>query len=128
MDETVPILPPRFAGTEGPEFEKSCQKVEKLYLEYLLAIERNSHKILDVQEPTWYDDMFVFRGHMKDLEINIENLVSSVFEYVQNVEEAIGSLYGFHTYMSRENLMSLFDRKTTLVSFTSFTSFTASLL
>ncbi|XP_043277760.1 dynein axonemal heavy chain 2 [Venturia canescens] len=114
MDETATILPPRFAGTKGPEFERTCQKVEKLYLEYLSAIEINSHKILDVQEATWYDDMFVFRGHMKDLEINIENLVSSVFEYVQNVEEAIASLYGFHTYMSRENLTSLFDRKTTL--------------
>ena len=116
MDETMNILEPRFGGTTGQEQERVCQKVEKLFMEYLQIIKENSEKILDVKQPTWYDDMFEFREHMKDLEMIVENLVTAAFKDVQTVQQGIDYLYGFKNYMNRQNLQTLFDRKTTLVS------------
>lgn len=120
MDETAGIPEARFPGTKGIEHERVCQKIEKLFLESLGTIVSNCHKILDVQQPTWNDDMFVFRDQMKDLEIIIENLVTATLKNVINVHEAIDNLYGFRGYMRRKNLAPLFDRKTTLVSCRSY--------
>lgn len=116
MDETVYIGKPQFNGTKGPEYEKVCMKIEHLFAEHLQAVEAISEKILDVQQSTWYDDMFTFRTRMKDLEVIIENLVTVVFKGVNNVEEGIHFLFGFQNYMNRENLKNLFDSKTTEVS------------
>lgn len=68
-----------------------------------------AHKILDVREATWHDDMFAFRTKMKDLEIIIENLMNAVFKNMNNVRQGIANLYGFNIYMKRESLKALFD-------------------
>ncbi|XP_024940642.1 dynein heavy chain 2, axonemal [Cephus cinctus] len=115
MDETVKIGKPRFGGTKGTEHEKVCQKIERMFLDHLHSLEQKSHKIFDVQQVTWYDDMFRFRQEMKDLEIIIENLATTVFKDVNNVHEGIQNIYGFYNYIGRENLRTLFDSKTTSV-------------
>lgn len=112
MDETTEITRPMFSGTKGEEYERVCQKIERLFHEALQTIEQNSHKILDVNQSSWHDDMFTFRAEMKDLEIIIENLVPSVFQGLNNVQEGIENLQGFYNYMNRENLKPLFDART----------------
>ncbi|CAL7938030.1 unnamed protein product [Xylocopa violacea] len=112
MDETTEILKPMFGGTKGEERERVCQKIERLFHEALEKIEQHSYKIFDVYHGTWHDDMFAFRNEMKDLEVIIENLAASVFVGLNNAQEGVENLQGFYTYMSRENLMPLFDAKT----------------
>ncbi|KAK0095864.1 hypothetical protein PV326_007167, partial [Microctonus aethiopoides] len=109
LDETVEIPQPRFGGTKGLIHERVCQKVEKLFLEHLHTMKLKAHKILDVREATWHDDMFAFRTKMKDLEIIIENLMNAVFKNMNNVRQGIANLYGFNIYMKRESLKALFD-------------------
>ncbi|XP_012153483.1 dynein heavy chain 2, axonemal kl-2 [Megachile rotundata] len=112
MDETVEVMQPIFSGTLGEEHERVCQKIERLFRQALKQIEQNSHRILDVHYALWHDDIVAFRTEMKDLEIMIENLVATVFLKMNNVQEAIEDLQGFHNYMNRENLKSLFELRT----------------
>lgn len=49
-------------------------------------------------------------------QIIIENLVESVFEGVNNVEEAVVALYSLNNYSKRNNLKRIFKKKTAEVS------------
>ncbi|XP_033219684.1 dynein heavy chain 2, axonemal [Belonocnema kinseyi] len=115
MDETAEIEKPFFQGTRGPEFEKMCQNIEDEFLTHLKSLELISYKMFDVQQPTWHDDMLIFRGKIKDLEIKIENLLDSVFSSVHTVVSGIYSLYEFYNYMQRENLQSIYNTKATFI-------------
>ncbi|KAL6445588.1 hypothetical protein ACFW04_000847 [Cataglyphis niger] len=114
-DETTQILSPKFSGTNGEEYEKVCQNIERLFYEALSKIKDNSHKIFVVHNSTWLDVMLIFRNEMRDLEIMIENLIATVFTDVNNVQEGIEDLRSFYNYLNRENLKSLFDSKNSSV-------------
>lgn len=116
MDETADAVKPMFSGTRGEERERVCQKVERLFREALKKVDENSHNIFDIHHSMWNDDMFLFRNEMKDLEIIIENLVTSIFVKLNNVQEAMEDFQSFHSYMNRDKLKALFDSKTSEVS------------
>lgn len=116
MDETMTTGKPFFRGTRGPEFEATCQNIEDEFVDYLNSVKLISHKILNVHQVTWHDDLFIFRGKMKDLEIMIENLLNIVFSYNDTIEDGVYALYGFYNYLSRESLKPIFENKTTRVS------------
>lgn len=118
LDEEAKRIEPIFSGPNSKEYERICIKIEERFLVYLQTLRLKAHKILDVQEPTWYDDMFAFQNEMKDLEITIGNLVNVVFKDMNNVQEGITNLYGFKIYMNRKSLKSLFDSITTKVRIT----------
>lgn len=115
LDETTEILSPKFSGTNGEEYERVCQKIERLFYDSLNKIEANSHKIFAVHESTWHDDMIIFRTEMRDLEIMIENLIAIVFMNVNNIQEGIENLRSFYNYLNRKNLKLLFDSKNSSV-------------
>lgn len=115
MDETADAVKPMFSGTRGEERERVCQKVERLFREALKKVDENSHNIFDIHHSMWNDDMFLFRNEMKDLEIIIENLVTSIFVKLNNVQEAMEDFQSFHSYMNRDKLKALFDSKTSEV-------------
>ncbi|XP_076295130.1 dynein heavy chain 2, axonemal kl-2 [Lasioglossum baleicum] len=112
MDETVGVFRPMFSGTKGDEHERGCQKIERLFHEALQEIKQKSHKIFEVLHGTWHEDMFAFRLELKDLEVMIENLVTSAFVGMNNVQEGIEDLQGFYNYMNREKLKPLFEAQT----------------
>nr|CAD7455962.1 unnamed protein product [Timema tahoe] len=115
MDETQNIAMPSFGGTRGEEFEKVCENIEKNFNTYLQAIKDTQDTILDVQVPTWYDDILRFRSHTKELEVVIENLMDSVFEIVQHAEEGLHALQAFYHYSKRSAVRKMFDKKTVYV-------------
>lgn len=51
-----------------------------------------------------------------NLQIIIENLVETVFEGVNHVEEAVVALYSLNNYSKRKSLKRIFKRKTAEVS------------
>lgn len=51
-------------------------------------------------------------------QIIIENLVDTVFEGVNHVEEAVVALYSLNNYSRRKNLKRIFKRKTAEVIIT----------
>ncbi|XP_013149055.1 PREDICTED: dynein heavy chain 2, axonemal [Papilio polytes] len=112
IDEIEQINKPIFAGANGDQFEAKCDQIEKMFSVALGLVRKVAHTILDVQAPSWYDDILQFRSTIKDIEIIIENLVESVFEGVNHVEEAVVALYSLHNYSRRQNLKRIFKRKT----------------
>ncbi|GBO98710.1 Dynein-1-beta heavy chain, flagellar inner arm I1 complex [Eumeta japonica] len=112
IDELEPIKKPIFGGARGDEFEGKCDQIESTFHEALNQIKAVSHTILDVQAHSWYDDVMAFRNTMKEIEIIIENLVESVFEGVNHVEEGVIALYSLNNYSRRRSLKRIFKRKT----------------
>jgi len=92
-----------------------CQKIERLFHVALKHVEKNSEKIFSVHESTWNDDMNAFRIEIRDLEIMIENLITTVFKDIKNIQEAIEDLRSFYNYFNREHLRLLFENKNTQV-------------
>jgi len=109
------ILSPKFSGTHGEEYERICRKIERLFHTALDHVEENSEKIFSVHEATWNDDMNAFRIEIRDLEIMIENLITTVFKDINNIQEGIEDLHSFYNYCDREHLRPLFENKNTQV-------------
>ncbi|CAH0714647.1 unnamed protein product, partial [Brenthis ino] len=112
IDELEVISKPMFGGARGDQFEAKCDQIEHMFHNALDNVKAVAHNILDVQAPSWYDDILQFRTVIKDIEIIIENLVESVFEGVNHVEEAVVALFSLHNYSKRNNLRRIFKRKT----------------
>ncbi|CAG9785840.1 unnamed protein product [Diatraea saccharalis] len=112
IDELEDIPKPMFAGARGEQFENKCDQIEHMFNNALDKVRAVTHTILDVQAPSWYDEVLQFRTVIKDIEIIIENLVETVFEGVNHVEEAVIALYSLNSYSKRKNLKRIFKRKT----------------
>ncbi|KAL4719865.1 hypothetical protein ACJJTC_002863 [Scirpophaga incertulas] len=112
IDELEKINKPVFAGARGDHFEAKCDQIEHMFGDALDTVKAVAHTILDVQAPSWYDDILSFRTIIKDIETIIENLIESVFEGVNHVEEAVIALYSLHNYSKRKNLRRIFKKKT----------------
>ncbi|XP_052739543.1 dynein axonemal heavy chain 2 [Bicyclus anynana] len=112
IDELEVISKPMFGGARGDEFEAKCDQIEHMFHDALDNVKAVTSSILDVQAPSWYDDILQFRTVIKDIEIIIENLVETVFEGVNHVEEAVVALFSLHNYSKRKNLRRIFKRKT----------------
>ena len=54
---------------------------------------------------------------MKDTEVILGNLMVSVFEQVENLEEGVHALQAFYHYSKRDALRSLYDQKIAAVSY-----------
>lgn len=59
-----------FGGARGDQFEMKCDQIERMFHEALVNVRRVSSSILDVQAPSWYDDILLFRTVIKDIEVN----------------------------------------------------------
>ncbi|OWR49571.1 putative 1-beta dynein [Danaus plexippus plexippus] len=112
IDELEVISKPMFGGAHGDQFEAKCDQIEHMFHDALDNVKAVATTILDVQAPSWYDDILQFRTVIKDIEIIIENLVETVFEGVNHVEEAVIALFSLHNYSKRKNLKRIFKRKT----------------
>lgn len=152
-----------FGGARGEQFETKCDQIEHMFTNALDNVKSVSASILDVQAPSWYDDVLQFRSIIKDIEVRlqlqkaakteeqssktllaqqehrsksvmelnflrflqtiIENLVESVFEGVNHVEEAVIALYSLSSYSKRKNLRRIFKKKTAEVCYDQKLSF-----
>lgn len=60
-----------FGGARGEIFEGKCDQIEQMFHKALTTVKEVSHTILDVQAPSWYDDILEFRNVIKDIEVNV---------------------------------------------------------
>lgn len=60
-----------FGGARGDIFEAKCDQIEHMFYDALDNVKSVSANILDVQAPTWYDDVLQFRTVVKDIEVRI---------------------------------------------------------
>lgn len=72
INEFETINKPYFGGARGDQFEAKCEKIERMFFAALLDVKAVGNTILDVQAPSWYDDILAFRTIIKDIEVSFE--------------------------------------------------------
>ncbi|XP_035806180.2 dynein axonemal heavy chain 2 [Amphiprion ocellaris] len=102
---------PLFRGYKGPEFTRSLLKIEDSLhrgLQTLYAVDKG---ILNVKNTTWSSEFKRFCVLVKDLERNMQDLISSVFKTVNKVEEGVLLLDIFRPVSTREVIRRTTEEK-----------------
>ncbi|KAG1928324.1 dynein heavy chain 2, axonemal, partial [Pimephales promelas] len=107
--ERVPL--PVFAGRQGSEVTQRLLYIEATF-DNCLQVLRSVKDILDVGNTSWHKDFSSFCAKVKDLEVMIQNLITSTFETVNCVEEGVQLLDMFQHLSGREAIKRTIDRKT----------------
>lgn len=58
--------------------------------------------ILDVKATSWHDDYNKFKAGVKDLEVMVQNVINSGFDYISTVQEGVELLEVFAHLTMRE--------------------------
>ncbi|XP_069776188.1 dynein axonemal heavy chain 2 isoform X2 [Narcine bancroftii] len=103
---------PCFGGHRGPEITRGLLEVEATFNKILQALKHSQSQILDVKNTHWHDDYSRFRSGIKDLEVMMQNLISSSFETVNTVQQGVELLDVFHHLSYRETIKRTIDKKT----------------
>ncbi|XP_042329853.1 dynein axonemal heavy chain 2-like [Sceloporus undulatus] len=103
---------PCFFSQRGPQMARSLLEMEETFHKYLNHLRNVKRGILDVKNTSWHEDFNRFRAGVKDLEVMTQNLVSSAFETVKDVEHGVKILDIFQHLSSREAIKRTFDKKT----------------
>ncbi|XP_026545523.1 dynein heavy chain 2, axonemal-like [Notechis scutatus] len=103
---------PCFSGQQGPQMTRSLLEIEETFSKYLNNLRNVKGGILDVKNTTWHEDFSRFRAGVKDLEVMTQNLITSAFETVRDVEHGVEIQDIFEHLSSREAIKRTFDKKT----------------
>ncbi|ESP04959.1 hypothetical protein LOTGIDRAFT_184938 [Lottia gigantea] len=103
---------PHFAGQKGPEIARGILDIETQFEKNLLILRSVKKTILDVKATSWHDDYNRFRAGIKDLEVMMQNVISSAFDTVTTVESGVELLDIFMHLKSREAIRRTIDKKT----------------
>ncbi|KAK1153304.1 dynein heavy chain 2, axonemal [Acipenser oxyrinchus oxyrinchus] len=103
---------PCFTGHKGPEIARSLLEIEGTFEKNLLILKAAKKTILDVKNTSWHDDYNRFRSNMKDLEVMMQNLITTAFETVTTVEQGVKLLDVFQHLSAREAIKRTIDKKT----------------
>ena len=76
--------------------------IMKIIVVFLLLIDVVISLSVTYQATTWHDDYNRFRAGVKDLEVMVQNLMSSAFETITTVQEGVEILDIFQHLSSRE--------------------------
>ncbi|XP_051578639.1 dynein axonemal heavy chain 2 [Myxocyprinus asiaticus] len=108
-DERMPL--PCFAGRQGSEVTQRLLYIEATFDKILQAL-RSVKDILSIRNNSWHNHFRRFRAEVKDLEVMIQNLITSAFETVNSVEEGVQLLDVFQHLSAREAIKRTIDKKT----------------
>ncbi|XP_044040597.1 dynein axonemal heavy chain 2-like isoform X2 [Siniperca chuatsi] len=99
------------SGCQGPEFTRSLLEIEGNFHRGLQNLHSVDKGILDVENTTWCNELNRFRALVKDLEMMMQNLISSVFKTVNTVEEGVRLLDIFRPMSTREAIKRTIEEK-----------------
>ncbi|XP_021360073.1 dynein heavy chain 2, axonemal-like isoform X4 [Mizuhopecten yessoensis] len=111
-EEGEKIDMPHFAGQKGPEIARSLLEIEATFEKNLSQLRSVKNTILDVKATSWHDDYVKFRAGIKDLEVMMQNIITSAFDTVNTVEAGVELLDIFMHLASREAIKRTIDKKT----------------
>ncbi|XP_046574741.1 LOW QUALITY PROTEIN: dynein axonemal heavy chain 2-like [Haliotis rubra] len=103
---------PYFGGQKGPEITRGLLEIEAQFGKNLNILRSVKKTILDVKATSWHDDYNRFRAGVKDLEVMMQNVISSAFDTVTTVEQGIELLDVFMHLSTREAIRRTIDKKT----------------
>nr|XP_021503796.1 dynein heavy chain 2, axonemal [Meriones unguiculatus] len=102
---------PCFFGAQGPQITRNLLEIEDIFHKNLQTLRAVRGGILDVKNTSWHEDYNRFRAGIKDLEVMTQNLITSAFELVRDVEHGVLLLDTFHRLASREAIMRTYEKK-----------------
>ncbi|XP_034845406.1 dynein heavy chain 2, axonemal [Mirounga leonina] len=102
---------PRFFGAQGPQITRNLLEIEDIFHKNLHTLRAVRGGILDVKNTSWHEDYNRFRTGVKDLEVMTQNLITSAFELVRDVEQGVLLLDTFHRLATREAIKRTYDKK-----------------
>ncbi|XP_071951094.1 dynein axonemal heavy chain 2-like isoform X2 [Antedon mediterranea] len=105
-------LMPYFSGQRGPEITRSLLEIEGTFEKNLQILRNVKHTILDVKATTWHDDYNRFRAGIKDLEVMVQNVITTAFETISMVAQGVELLDAFQHLSAREAIRRTIDKKT----------------
>ncbi|KAI8915474.1 dynein heavy chain and region D6 of dynein motor-domain-containing protein [Powellomyces hirtus] len=108
--EKAPI--PFFGGSKGLEIGKSLEDIEVAFEKQLATLWGIRKYILDVKATRWHDDYNNFKQGIKDLEVMMQNTITSAFEGATTVETSVELLEIFHHLAKREAIKRTVEKKT----------------
>ncbi|KAI4566385.1 hypothetical protein MJG53_015062 [Ovis ammon polii x Ovis aries] len=102
---------PCFFGAQGPQITRNLLEIEDIFHRNLHVLRAVRGGILDVKNTSWHEDYNRFRAGVKDLEVMTQNLITSAFELVRDVEHGVLLLDTFHRLSAREAIKRTYDKK-----------------
>ncbi|XP_060896803.1 dynein axonemal heavy chain 2-like [Labrus mixtus] len=102
---------PCFSGGQGPEFTRSLLELESNFHRGLQNLRSVVESIFDVENTIWFREFNKFRAVVKDLEMMMQNLISSIFKTVNTVEEGVRLLDIFRPMSTREAIRRTTEEK-----------------
>ncbi|KAM5307672.1 dynein axonemal heavy chain 2 [Glossophaga mutica] len=102
---------PCFFGAQGPQITRNLLEIEDIFHKNLYTLRAVRGGILDVKNTSWHEDYNRFRAGVKDLEVMTQNLITSAFEKVRDVEHGVLLLDTFHRLAAREAIKRTYDKK-----------------
>ncbi|XP_058531818.1 dynein axonemal heavy chain 2 isoform X3 [Ochotona princeps] len=102
---------PCFFGAQGPQIARNLLEIEDIFHKNLHMLRAVRGGILDVKNTSWHEDYNKFRAGVKDLEVMTQNLITSAFELVRDVEHGVLLLDTFHRLATREAIKRTYDKK-----------------
>uniref|UniRef100_A0A8C9P5P1 Dynein axonemal heavy chain 2 n=1 Tax=Spermophilus dauricus TaxID=99837 RepID=A0A8C9P5P1_SPEDA len=102
---------PCFFGAQGPQITRNLLEIEDIFHKNLHVLRAVRGGILDVKNTSWHEDYNKFRAGIKDLEVMTQNLITSAFELVRDVEHGVLLLDTFHRLAAREAIKRTYDKK-----------------
>ncbi|XP_078057018.1 dynein axonemal heavy chain 2 [Mustelus asterias] len=108
--EQTPL--PCFGGHRGPDITRSLLEIEATFDKNLQMLKHMKNEILDVKNTFWHDEYSRFRSAIKDLEVMMQNLISSSFETMTTVQQGVEFLDVFQPLSNRETIKRTIDKKT----------------
>ncbi|KAB1265173.1 Dynein heavy chain 2; axonemal, partial [Camelus dromedarius] len=102
---------PCFFGAQGPQIARNLLEIEDIFHKNLHVLRAVRGGILDVKNTSWHEDYNRFRAGVKDLEVMTQNLITSAFELVRDVEHGVLLLDTFHRLATREVIKRTYDKK-----------------
>ncbi|EGV93882.1 Dynein heavy chain 2, axonemal [Cricetulus griseus] len=102
---------PCFFGAQGPQITRNLLEIEDIFHKNLQTLRAVRGGILDVKNTSWHEDYNKFRAGIKDLEVMTQNLITSAFELVRDVEHGVLLLDTFHRLATREAIMRTYEKK-----------------
>ncbi|KAM8972622.1 dynein axonemal heavy chain 2 [Pelodytes ibericus] len=106
---------PCFSGQRGPQITRNLLEIEETFHKNLQILKSVKKSILDVKNTAWHEDYNRFRAGVKDLEVMMQNLITSAFKTVRDVEQGVELLDVFHHLSAREAIKRTFDKQTVQV-------------
>ncbi|XP_029311197.1 LOW QUALITY PROTEIN: dynein heavy chain 2, axonemal [Cottoperca gobio] len=102
---------PCFSGCQGPEFTRSLLEIEGNFHHGLKNLHALDKGVLDVQSTTWSTEFNNFRALVKNMEMQMQNLISSLFKTVNTAEEGVRLLDIFRPMSTREAIKRTTEEK-----------------